>query len=312
MTDRPAPRVAVCVATFRRPRQLAELLESLGAQRAPLAGRVWVCVVDNDADASARAVVEAARPRLPYEVDYAVEPRRNIALARNRGVARALEMGAEWVAFIDDDEVARPGWLQALLAAQARFAADAVSGPVRPRLAADAPGWAERGGFFALPMPPAGTPLGTAATNNALVSRRLLAAVPGPFDPAFGLTGSSDSLFFTRCARQGARLVAAPDAVVEEAVPAARARAGWVLRRAFRVGNAAWWMERALPAEVRRPGERLGKATARLLGSALLFPTAALLGRAAALRALAGVWYGAGCLAGVAGHRYAEYRDVRR
>ncbi|HEU4557068.1 MAG TPA: glycosyltransferase [Longimicrobium sp.] len=305
-------RVAVCVATFCRPGQLAALLESLAAQALPADTEAWLCVVDNDRQESARAVVDAARPRLPFAVDYEVEPERNISLARNRGVARALERGADCVAFIDDDEVARPDWLAALLAARARFGADAVAGAVVPRTGPGTPPWVGRSRLFAQVQPAAGTPLPTAATSNALVSRRLLEAVPGPFDPVFGLSGSGDSLFFTRAVRQGARLVAAPGAVVDEVVPPSRARVRWVLRRGFRVGNGAVWLERTLPPENRRLGWRIVAASARLVGSASVLPVAALMGRAAALRALWGVCYGAGCLAALAGYRYSEYAALDR
>ncbi len=307
-----APRVAVCVATFRRPALLGELLESLGALTFDrLAPEVRVVVVDNDAAGSAAAVVEAARASFPVPLDYEVEPRRNISLARNRAVARALAWGAGFVAFVDDDEVVRPDWLDRLLVAQACFGADVVAGVVLPRLPADAPAWTRRGGFFTQPQPPSGTPLPVASTNNVLVDASLLRGTE-PFDPAFGITGSGDSLFFLGCARRGARLVAAPDAVVEETVPPERARARWVLRRAFRGGNAAVFCERAMPPEHRQLGLRVLKATARLVASAAVLPPALLLGRAAALRALWGVSYGAGCLAAVAGYRYAEYRDPKR
>jgi glycosyltransferase involved in cell wall biosynthesis len=304
-------RVAVCVATYRRPRGLRALLESLGKLAfSRNAVRLWVYVVDNDAEASARAAVHEARARLPFPVEYAVEPERNISLARNRGVARALEHAPDFVAFIDDDEVAHPDWLDELLEVQARFAADVVSGGVVPLLSAGAPGWARSGGFFAQRKPPSGTPVPVASTSNALVSARLLRAVPGPFDPSFGLAGGGDSLFFTRCAREGALLVAAPYAVVEETVPPARSRAAWVLRRAFRVGNGAVFIERALPAPRRNLSVRLLKGVTRLLGSTALLPPAALLGRTTALRALWGVCYGAGCMAGAVGYRYAEYARV--
>ncbi|HET7459880.1 MAG TPA: glycosyltransferase [Longimicrobium sp.] len=304
--------VAICVATFRRPDGLAALLESLGALELADEVRVRLCVVDNDAEGSARPVVDAARARLPFAVDYLCEPERNISLARNRGVAHALERGAAFVAFVDDDETARPGWLRELLRAQARFAADAVAGSVRPRLDPGAPAWAGRSGLFAQDQPTAGTPLPTAATSNALVSRRLLESVPGPFDPDFGRSGSGDSLFFTRGVRRGARVVAAPGAVVDEGIAPARARAGWVLRRAFRVGNGAVWVERALDRDERRLGWRALAGTLRLAGSAAVLPAAALLGRAAVVRALWGVCYGAGCLAALAGYRYSEYEVLDR
>jgi glycosyltransferase involved in cell wall biosynthesis len=269
-------------------------------------------VVDNDAAGSARGTVEVARLSLPLETEYLVEPERNIALARNRGVARALELGADFIAFVDDDEVVRPDWLQRLLDAQVRCGADAVCGDVVPRFSPRAPGWAARAGLHAQSLPRSGTRLTVASTNNALVSARLLRGAGPPFDPAFGVTGSSDSLFFLRAVRRGARVVSAPEAVVEEHIPPSRSSVAWVTRRAFRVGNAALFCERALPRQERRLGERLAKAGVRMAASAVALPVAALFGRARLLRAFAGVCYGAGCLAAVAGYRYAEYRELDR
>lgn len=304
-------RVAVCVATFRRAELLAGLLASLGRlepRRHP--AEVRVVVVDNDAAASARAAVEAARAASALEVEYVVEPERNISLARNRGVARALAWGAEWVAFVDDDEVVRPGWLDELLEVQARSGADAVAGAVVPRFTGPVPAWAERSGVFSRLHRRSGEPVAFVATHNALVAARLLHREGGPFDPDFGLSGGGDSLFFLRCAREGARMVGAAAAVAEESIPPGRVRTGWVLRRAFRTGNAAVFCERALPPGSRRVAQRVLKGVARMTASAAALPLAAVLGRAMAMRALWGVSYGAGCASAVLGYRYFEYRDT--
>jgi glycosyltransferase involved in cell wall biosynthesis len=306
-------RVAVCVSTFRRPELLGELLASLGRMellRHP--ARLRVIVVDNEATGSAGAVVEAAREGFPFELEYAVEPERNISLARNRAVARALAWGAEWAAFVDDDEVVRPGWLDELLEVQARTGADAVSGVVVPRFPEGAPRWAERSGVYARLHRRSGEPVAFLATHNALVSARLLRREGGPFDPAFGISGGGDSAFFLRCTREGARMVGAAAAVVEERIPPERVRPGWVLRRAFRTGNGAVFCERALPPESRRVGQRVLKGLARMAASAAALPVASVFGRAPAMRALWGVCYGAGCAAALLGYRYHEYRDTAR
>jgi succinoglycan biosynthesis protein ExoM len=213
------------------------------------------------------------------------------------------------VAFVDDDEVVRPDWLGELLAVQARTAAEVVSGAVVPRFPAGAPRWAGRSGVFEQRHASDGAPISYAATNNVLVAARLLRREGGPFDPAFGLSGSGDSHFFLRCAREGARMVAAAGAVAEESVPPRRVRLGWVLRRAFRVGNGAVFCERALPRAQRRLGLRLAKSSARAAAAAVALPLAPLLGSGAVVRALWHLGHGAGCAAALGGYRYHEYRD---
>ncbi|MFL5539137.1 MAG: hypothetical protein ACJ8J0_09095, partial [Longimicrobiaceae bacterium] len=66
------------------------------------------------------------------------------------------------------------------------------------------------------------------------------------------------------------------------------------------------------PPGSRRVGQRVVKGVARMAASAAVLPAAALLGRAAAMRALRGVLYGAGCASALFGYRYEEYRDAAR
>ncbi|WP_164051005.1 glycosyltransferase, partial [Serratia marcescens] len=70
-----------------------------------------------------------------------VEPAQGNVHAINAGFATALDAfpGAEYVLMIDDDEVASPGWLDAMIAAAERENVDIVGGPVVPRFADGAP-----------------------------------------------------------------------------------------------------------------------------------------------------------------------------
>jgi succinoglycan biosynthesis protein ExoM len=289
---------------------LRALLSSLGALR--FTGQrpdVLVVIVDNDGSGEVPEVVEEMRGDLPFPVHCFVEPERNIARARNRGVAEAIGRGASWIAFVDDDETVPPEWLDRLLATRTRFDADLVGGAVHPRLDPRAPAWLRAGGYFGVPERPTGSPLTIAFTNNVLVRASLLACSPAPFDEEFGLSGGSDSLLFMGLHRSGARMVWDNEAAVEELVPFSRQRAGWVLQRAFRVGNVAFRCEQALGRRGRR-ATRLAKGAARLTGGVSLLLPASLAGRAGAMRALWNIAYGCGVLSAACGYRYLEYRDL--
>jgi succinoglycan biosynthesis protein ExoM len=308
---RPAPpRVAICVATYRRPLLLRALLDSLARLEFTPgeAPELHLIVVDNDAAASAHRMTDEVAQSLRWPVTYLVEPQRNIALARNRGVEAALAWGADLVAFVDDDERVTPAWLATLLAVQREYGADVVHGPVVPCLPHGTPDWLVRGGGFLRQRNTTGSRARSAATGNALVRARLLEEGSAePFDPAFGLSGGSDALFFTRCERSGATIVWADDAVVEEHTIGERTRASWSVRRAFREGNAALFCERAQPSATRQEGRQVLRGFARLalgLGSAVTVPFA---GRAGLLRAARHLAYGVGTLSALGGHRYFEY-----
>lgn len=301
-------RVDICIATYRRQASLRRLLEALDVLEEPEGCAIAVLVVDNDSEGSARAVVEAFAEGTRWPVRYEIEPRRNISLARNRAIAGVLEEDADFIAFIDDDEQPESGWVRELLRVQREYQADIVTGPVIPDFDSEVPGWVARGGFFEIPRYATGTAVAMAFTGNALVRREWVERVQCQFDPAYGLTGGGDSHFFMRAHRMGASIVWADAAIVRETIPLSRANAAWILRRAYRVGNCYVWCERSLiPAGEWFPA-RLAKAWLRIFQGALLLIPAAILGKAHAVGALRRLAHGAGCVAGMIGIRYAEYR----
>jgi GT2 family glycosyltransferase len=296
--------VAICVATYRRPAQLAVLLDALSRLDTTTVGAVMLAIADNDAAASARTVVDAARERLPFAIAYDVAPEPNISLARNASVRLALREGAQWLAFIDDDEAPRPDWLAALVRVQRESRADVVAGPVIGRPPANAPRWMRRA-FTRDRDVPSGTIVPLAETSNALVSRavveRVIAATGGPFEPQFGRSGGGDTRFFLRARLGGARMVWAADAVVEEDVPPSRARLGWLMRRAFREGNAGAFVERGIVPRMHATARRIAAAGAHVVFGIVLLPIAPL-------RALRYLAHAIGSIAGTLGFRYFEYR----
>ena len=62
-------------------------------------------------------------------------------MARNRALAASRQAGASHVAFIDDDELPHPAWLEALYAAVTGKRAAAAIGPVAPIFESQPQGW---------------------------------------------------------------------------------------------------------------------------------------------------------------------------
>jgi succinoglycan biosynthesis protein ExoM len=226
--------VSVCIATFKRPERLAMLLADLRRQqRLP----AQVVVVDNDALGSARAVVQCYRASSPpFVVDYDLEPERNIAGTRNRGVALAR---GDWIAFIDDDERAPESWLARLIGSVQDHAADGVLGPVEPEVPASAPAWIRRGHFYDFPRMRTGAtvPLNRMRFGNVLLRATCLREEPGPFDTRYGLTTGEDGDLLVRLAKKGARIIWCDSAVVSEPVEPRRLSLSWLLRRAMSGGQ---------------------------------------------------------------------------
>ncbi len=226
--------VVVAVATYRRPVQLATLLDAVLPQVDDLRPPARVLVVDNDPQGGARTVTDAVAA---LGVDYVVEPRPGLTAVRNRALDAAAEAGARVVVFVDDDEVPQPGWLTALVAMWERTGADAVAGPSRKVLAPPVDGWVRASGFF-LPRPGRthGATVPAAATHNLLLDLDRLRHLGLRFDERFGLTGGEDTMLTHALTAAGGTIRWCEDAVVLDPVPQHRATRSWVLAREHRTG----------------------------------------------------------------------------
>ncbi|MDO9249171.1 MAG: glycosyltransferase family 2 protein, partial [Phenylobacterium sp.] len=124
------PRVSLIIPTQRRLDGLATAARSTFAQAGVDPAVLELVVVDNDQVPSAQALIRTLAAEAPFPVVYVHEPEPGVANARNAAMAKAQ---GDFIAFLDDDEEAPAGWLAALLAAQAKYDADVVFGPVRGR-----------------------------------------------------------------------------------------------------------------------------------------------------------------------------------
>lgn len=227
-------QVAVLIPTLRRPDSLARALASVQAQIGVDGRLAEIIVIDNDPEGTARSTVDESAG--PFPVRYVHAPRPGVATARNAGLAATR---APLIAFLDDDEAASPGWLAALLAAQAETGAEVVFGPIQGR-APDAPAWLQPylEAFFGREGPATvgrlAEPFGC---GNSLIVRA--AALPGetPFNPAADHAGGEDDELFSALAARGGGFGWAPDAWVEEFAPAHRATLSYALTRAFAYGQ---------------------------------------------------------------------------
>lgn len=302
--------IAVCVATYRRSEGLRHLLLRLNQQRFVKCDepRVEIVVVDNDPAASGRETCEELRARIRWPVRYRVERRPGISHARNSALSCADGGGFDFVAFLDDDEVPCPSWLDELLHVQEAYAADIVSGPQISVFDEPVPAWIKKGRFFEHPRHSTGRTLEMASTSNVLMAPEVFEGMDGPFDERFALTGGEDTHFFMRVCDRGRKVTWADEALVYESVPEDRMNASWILRRAYRHGNTLSLCERDLRPSLATRLKRMLKGLTRVVQGTVLVAPSSLLGKHVCVQALAWVCYGAGSLSGLAGKAYEEYR----
>lgn len=236
-----APVASVVICTYNRLQMLQDAVASCLRDATVRGTPFEVVVADNSPSGHARDFA-AGLAAAGHEVRWVHASPPNISVARNAGLHAAA---APLVAFMDDDLVLEPGWLDHLLDTLERSGADVAVGPVRPRFAAGAaPGWDPDGSRFTRVLPiPSGTPLvvGGAgrlrafsiSTASSLWRRDTCFTDPAPFDPAFGASGGEDLDLFLRLERRGCRFVWCAEAAVWETIPAGRTALRYQAMRAY-------------------------------------------------------------------------------
>lgn len=225
--------ITVCVCTYKRPELLRRLLTELARQRTEDRFTYSVVVVDNDKMRSAEPEVRSFEAA-GIEVVYTVEPRQNIALARNRAVENAF---GDYIAFIDDDEFPEANWLLTLYEACGKYGVDGVLGPVKRYFDQTPPAWMVKSDFYERPTYPTGLVIDwrKGRTGNVLLKRDLF--IPGelPFNPEF--RQGEDQEFFNRKISGGHSFIWCNEAIAYEVVPPSRWKRSFMLRRALLRGS---------------------------------------------------------------------------
>jgi succinoglycan biosynthesis protein ExoM len=300
--------VAVCICTCDRPAGIDRLLTAL--EHIDLSGmkadQLEIIVVDNRPDGRARAICSAHEARLlGATLLFFEEPRRGISFARNRAVAEALARDADFVAFLDDDDVPRSDWLPRLLEKQRETGAEIIMGAWHLPDDLRVPWHLARINGLNQPDLDERSEYGIPFCGcNVLIERSAIERLgEQPYRPEFALTGGEDIDFFMRAYKAGAQIAQAKASVVIKDPGAARATLMGALRDSFRIGcNRIWLSAQHMPAERtaklrRKLPKRLAKAIRRLSPFSLSKSVAAL----EELAMLIGEAYG------LLGGRYAYY-----
>lgn len=226
--------IDICIITFKRPALLHTLLKGIANLHIQPNIGINVIVVDNDAKKSAKPIVETMRDNIKFKIIYDVEPKQNIALARNRCL---LHIVSEFLAFIDDDEVPEPEWLNEILEASVKHHADVVFGPVIPALPDNVPPWISKSIFFNRPRYKTGQIINEGGIGNTLLRSEIFTAKKFRFNPNFGCTGGEDSELFYRLCLSGKKMIWCDEAVVYENIEHHRLSVNWIIVRSFRCGQ---------------------------------------------------------------------------
>lgn len=237
--DPASVELAVIIPTFKRPDHLRITLESVVTQQtdSPFA----IVVMDNHPEGSegARAAEDCLKNTdIPATVILA--HRRGNCAAYNAGIHTALTQypGLRWVQIIDDDEIARPDWLQLQVNTLQATGADFCGAPQHPIFEGGQHQYWQSHPVFAPPYDSTGDVPILYSSGNVLISADLLRQHQHPWlDELFNFLGGGDSDFFNRCRINGARFAWCAEAGVDETTPLRRTELSWLNSRSLRNGS---------------------------------------------------------------------------
>ena len=236
----------VCVPTFRRPDWLLRTLTSLKDQNSDI--RFAIVVVDNDGKNPAGADVARSyltQANLPHAVFVEKEQGNCHAINRAFGEARASFPKADFFLMIDDDEVASPDWLNAIIDLAKREDADIVGGPVLRQFETPVSDNVKHHPLFQSIDGPSRRLDQIHGTGNCLIRRRVFDNLTSPeFDLRYNFMGGGDMDFFTRCRKAGFSTWWCETAIAYEFVPQDRTTPGFLMTRSIRTGSINYVIDR--------------------------------------------------------------------
>ncbi len=237
--------VMVAVCTRDRPEMLRDLLRSLAALDLSGIDCRFIVVENNDEQTVAPIVEELTDAVGVDRVDLLLEPRQGIAFARNHALEVALDAGVDALAFIDDDEVAEPQWLAALLREANRRGLHLVGGPVGMQAAASDATAMEKMVWRGLDarcregetrgrrlLASNRDDLITITTGNWLADLGFIRDKGLRFDEEHALSSGEDTVFFRALRKAGGKTGWTPDAAAFENWPRERLTLTYQFRRA--------------------------------------------------------------------------------
>ncbi len=240
--------ILICICTRERDQMLAAAAAAVGRLARPEDYEVELLIVENETSPRQADVIKGFDIGMPLH--YRHEPALGLVMARNRALETAIELGAQWVAFTDDDQEVEPDWLTAYQTAlRANPQQKILTGPYWYKYPEDFSPYRRRQRDRAHAE---SVELNTIMGGNCLIHRDIF----GPnglnlrFNLIFNFTGCEDTEYGLRAAAAGFPFIWVKSAVVREALSGHRAtyRDQWI--RSMWIRSNIWRARRGLETRV--------------------------------------------------------------
>lgn len=226
-------KVVIGVATYGRSEYLKFCLESLKNLTLPENYLVEFILVDNNPEPQTELIISAFK--FPFAVHYFHEGERGIVHARNRILDEATSLKADYLAFLDDDEMADANWLAESMNSLSENS-QIVTGPCL-YLFEQPKKWLPHSRIFSSKNLDSGEYIGTASTRNVVFDMKLIYDQKLRFEEKLNWVGGSDTYFFIQARQAGYRTHWNNRMPVMERIPGSRSTINWILKRNLRFGS---------------------------------------------------------------------------
>jgi glucosyl-dolichyl phosphate glucuronosyltransferase len=243
-------RISAIICTLNRAQYLCRAIRSLAEQTLPK-DQYEIVVVDNGSKDETKKIVHEATA-CGSNLRYIYEPILGLSSARNTGW---LNAEGEYVAYLDDDAIASPQWLETILEVfeMVKPRPGCVGGKVDPVWEAPRPSWLSDAivsyltvvSWSDIPIALSGTQW--LAGANMAFNKAMLASIGG-FKSSLGRIGerlvSNEEIIVQKALIQkGYCCFYHPNVSVAHHIPASRLSKRWFLRRFFWQGVSDSWVK---------------------------------------------------------------------
>ena len=236
--------ISVVVCTYKRVGFLVNCLNALANQDFPKDGYEIVLINNNSPDNTEQVCQDFIISNPSLHIQYCLETQQGLSYARNRGIV--LSKG-EIIAFLDDDAIARPDYLQKMnIFFEDNPQAVACGGRIYPLFESKRPKWMSK---YLLALT-SSIDMGDKVKRFShkkypiganMVFRKFVFEKFGMFDVNLGrrgdnLEGAEEKAIFYKLYQNNLPAYYVPDAIVDHAVPDKRLTYDFFKRQAYGVG----------------------------------------------------------------------------
>lgn len=219
-------KILIGIGTYKRNELLANALKHIAMLEVPEGCELLVAISDNNLNREAFSVFEQVKDSFPFGLYYEHEPSKSIAAVRNAVLKKALDIKADYIAFIDDDEYPKSSWIKTLYETMHKYNADGATSEPVLLINGQECKWP-----YKIRRRKNGQVRKFCITNSVIFKSEIIQDSDMRFDTAYGLMTGEDIDFFTRASNKGFKFVWCDKALLYDICPEERLSVEWLMDR---------------------------------------------------------------------------------